>query len=89
MNRRGFMPAAGTGLAASGLALGSPPRSPETTYLVAHGAWSAGWAWKKMHPLYGGMVATATPKTLSGRSTNAPSVNTGRIRKLMRATPLT
>ena len=21
------------------------------TYLVAHGAWSAGWAWKKMHPL--------------------------------------
>ncbi len=22
-----------------------------TTFLVAHGAWSAGWAWKKMHPL--------------------------------------
>ena len=21
------------------------------TFLVAHGAWSAGWAWKKMHPL--------------------------------------
>jgi pimeloyl-ACP methyl ester carboxylesterase len=21
-----------------------------TTFLVAHGAWSAGWAWKKMHP---------------------------------------
>ena len=21
------------------------------TYLVAHGAWSAGWAWKKMRPL--------------------------------------
>jgi len=21
------------------------------TILVAHGAWSAGWAWKKMHPL--------------------------------------
>ena len=20
------------------------------TLLVAHGAWSAGWAWKKMHP---------------------------------------
>ena len=20
-------------------------------FLVAHGAWSAGWAWKKMHPL--------------------------------------
>jgi len=22
-----------------------------TTFVVAHGAWSAGWAWKKMHPL--------------------------------------
>jgi len=22
-----------------------------STFLVAHGAWSAGWAWKKMHPL--------------------------------------
>ena len=22
-----------------------------TTYVVAHGAWSSGWAWKKMHPL--------------------------------------
>jgi hypothetical protein len=21
------------------------------TFLVAHGAWSAGWAWKKMRPL--------------------------------------
>jgi hypothetical protein len=21
------------------------------TFLVCHGAWSAGWAWKKMHPL--------------------------------------
>jgi pimeloyl-ACP methyl ester carboxylesterase len=23
-----------------------------TTFLVAHGAWSAGWAWKKMRPLF-------------------------------------
>lgn len=22
-----------------------------TTFIVAHGAWSAGWVWKKMHPL--------------------------------------
>lgn len=22
-----------------------------STFLVAHGSWSAGWAWKKMHPL--------------------------------------
>jgi pimeloyl-ACP methyl ester carboxylesterase len=27
-------------------------RSPSAkTFLVCHGAWSAGWAWKKMHPL--------------------------------------
>jgi pimeloyl-ACP methyl ester carboxylesterase len=24
------------------------------TFGVAHGAWSAGWEWKKMHPLMGG-----------------------------------
>src|SRR5688500_7605794 len=28
------------------------PAAPKpTTYVVAHGAWSSGWAWKKMHPL--------------------------------------
>jgi len=27
--------------------MGSTPK----TFLVCHGAWSAGWAWKKMHPL--------------------------------------
>jgi pimeloyl-ACP methyl ester carboxylesterase len=25
--------------------------SSKKTFLVSHGAWSAGWAWKKMHPL--------------------------------------
>src|SRR5262245_66544154 len=25
--------------------------SSPKTFLVCHGAWSAGWAWKKMHPL--------------------------------------
>jgi hypothetical protein len=24
-----------------------------TTFVIAHGAWSAGWAWKKMHALLG------------------------------------
>ena len=45
-------------LAASFAAVGAPRRGrtaearrPSTTLLVAHGAWSAGWAWKKMHPL--------------------------------------
>jgi pimeloyl-ACP methyl ester carboxylesterase len=27
------------------------PSVPAKTFLVCHGAWSAGWAWKKMHPL--------------------------------------
>lgn len=33
------------------------------TFVVAHGAWSAGWAWKKMHPLLAGrghMLVTPT-----------------------------
>ena len=30
------------------------PDSPPTTFVVAHGAWSSGWAWKKMHPLMTG-----------------------------------
>jgi pimeloyl-ACP methyl ester carboxylesterase len=28
-----------------------PAAQAPTTYVVAHGAWSSGWAWKKMHPL--------------------------------------
>src|SRR4249919_665371 len=32
---------------------GDVPMNSSTakTFLVCHGAWSAGWAWKKMHPL--------------------------------------
>jgi pimeloyl-ACP methyl ester carboxylesterase len=33
------------------------------TFVVAHGAWSAGWAWKKMHPLM----------TARGHSLHTPS----------------
>lgn len=29
--------------------------TPSYTFMVAHGAWSAGWAWKKMHPLMGAL----------------------------------
>ncbi len=68
LNRRGFMAAAGCGLAGGALAgsgFGSqasaaPGRgaalqggSRGVTFLVAHGAWSAGWTWKKMRPLMG------------------------------------
>jgi pimeloyl-ACP methyl ester carboxylesterase len=30
---------------------GHAAAAPSETILVAHGAWSAGWVWKKMHPL--------------------------------------
>jgi len=37
-----------------------------TTFLVAHGAWTAGWGWKKMHPLmHAGGYRLVTP-TLTG-----------------------
>ena len=41
------------------------------TFLVAHGAWSAGWAWKKMHPLMrarGHSLWTPTCTGLGGRA---------------------
>ncbi|MGI8526972.1 MAG: alpha/beta fold hydrolase [Pseudolabrys sp.] len=36
------------------------------TFLVAHGAWSAGWAWKKMHPLLVARGHRLITPTLSG-----------------------
>ncbi len=38
-------------LAASGGAGVSAAAAARSTFVVAHGAWSSGWAWKKMHPL--------------------------------------
>jgi pimeloyl-ACP methyl ester carboxylesterase len=51
MQRREFLKAAGAGVAASAIAAPAVAQSRTTTFLVAHGAWSAGWSWKKMHPL--------------------------------------
>ncbi len=36
------------------------------TFLVAHGAWSAGWAWKKMHPLMRARGHTLITPTYTG-----------------------
>jgi hypothetical protein len=36
------------------------------TLLVAHGAWGAGYAWKKMHPLMGGGRPSPRYADLSG-----------------------
>lgn len=57
IQRRTFLAAAaaaGAGVAASAGAASPSPgtaRPGGKTILVAHGAWSAGWVWKKMHPL--------------------------------------
>ena len=57
VRRRAFLAAAAA--AGAGVAAGAHSASPSPTtapprgktILVAHGAWSAGWVWKKMHPL--------------------------------------
>jgi pimeloyl-ACP methyl ester carboxylesterase len=36
------------------------------TFVVAHGAWSAGWAWKKMHPLMAERGHQLVTPTLTG-----------------------
>lgn len=53
MQRREFMLAAATAVAATGCArtTGQGGAPAGSTFLVAHGSWSAGWSWKKMHPL--------------------------------------
>jgi pimeloyl-ACP methyl ester carboxylesterase len=52
MRRRSFLGIAGLGLSQAGLGAPCRPQGGQgATFLVAHGAWSAGWAWKKMHPL--------------------------------------
>src|SRR4029450_6150711 len=51
MKRRDFLKVSSIGLAASTVAAPAVAQSQGVTFLVAHGAWSAGWAWKKMHPL--------------------------------------
>jgi pimeloyl-ACP methyl ester carboxylesterase len=67
MKRRTFLESAGCGLAA----IGTGPRpftknKPRVTFLVAHGAWSAGWAWKKMHPLMSAAGIRLITPTLTG-----------------------
>jgi pimeloyl-ACP methyl ester carboxylesterase len=52
MKRRSFIQAAGISVLTPGSSESSvPPSKRPATFLVSHGAWSAGWAWKKMHPL--------------------------------------
>ena len=49
MKRRTFITTLALGSA--GLSVRALSKTSGATFVVAHGAWSAGWAWKKMHPL--------------------------------------
>lgn len=48
--KQGVAAAAGTLAGGAGGSASAQPATP-LTFVVAHGAWSSGWAWKKMHPL--------------------------------------
>src|SRR5690242_16273233 len=51
MKRREFLKATTTSIAAAAFAAPAAAQISATTFLVCTGAWSAGWSWKKMHPL--------------------------------------
>jgi pimeloyl-ACP methyl ester carboxylesterase len=57
------------------------------TFLVCHGAWSAGWAWKKMHPLMnaaGHRLVTPTYTGLGERAHLAnPSIDLESLRDIV------
>ena len=48
-----------------------------TTFVVAHGAWSAGWAWKKMHPLMRTLGHTLVTPTYTGIGERAHLAHAG------------
>jgi pimeloyl-ACP methyl ester carboxylesterase len=45
------------------------------TFLVCHGAWSAGWAWKKMHPLMAAAGLRLVTPTYTGLGERAHLAN--------------
>jgi pimeloyl-ACP methyl ester carboxylesterase len=49
--KQGAMLAAGALSAGTSSACAKAAAATPTTFVVSHGAWSSGWAWKKMHPL--------------------------------------
>jgi pimeloyl-ACP methyl ester carboxylesterase len=76
MNRRSFLAASGGGMAALGAGIATPAAQPSgKTFLVAHGAWSAGWAWKKMHPLMAGAGHRLVTPTYTGLGERAHLAN--------------
>jgi pimeloyl-ACP methyl ester carboxylesterase len=86
MHRREILSVGTAGIAAaamtaSGMSYSANSTNAEShgaTFLVAHGAWSAGWAWKKMHPLMsaaGHRLITPTYTGLGERGHLASAAN--------------
>lgn len=82
MQRRHIMLAAGAaafGAACSGKQAATGAAAAGRTFLVAHGAWSAGWSWKRMHPLMNGAGRRFIVPTYTGLGERAhlasPDVN--------------
>src|SRR5664279_1509187 len=46
-------------------------------FVVAHGAWGAGWIWKKMHPLVSGRGHRLMTPTLTGLGERGHLANAG------------
>jgi len=51
MKRREFLKAGAASMAVVATAPPAIAQTSGTTFLICTGAWSAGWSWKKMHPL--------------------------------------
>ena len=47
------------------------------TFVVCHGAWSAGWAWKKMHPLLRALGHSLVTPTYTGIGERAHLAHAG------------
>lgn len=64
----------GAALPASGVLTAHSAAAP-TTFVVAHGAWSSAWAWKKMHPLLAGRGHRLVTPTYTGLGERAHLAN--------------
>jgi hypothetical protein len=80
MRRRAFLQTTGVGLAGAGFGSPAHAQARGKTIVVAHGAWSAGWAWKKMHPLLsaaGHRLITPTQTGLGERELESAKAGDG------------
>lgn len=78
MKRREFLKTAAASMSVVAIAPPAIAQTSGATFLVCTGAWSAGWSWKKMHPLMvaaGHRLVTPTYTGLGEREHLASSSN--------------